>query len=160
MNKSDFIRFAVIPGVVLLAVSLIRVQLEFSDPDGAVTHAVSANYPSLLILALWPFLMLRRGWSLKRFMGMMAATFALARLPIAAIYGMAVAQSWEVESTGAPTRYMEQGLEISASPVIVFLVTLFVPFTGAMVISFISWSVTWALRFRGSRPFSEAPSAS
>ena len=157
--QSTYLKFAVIPGLILLAVSVVRARLEISDPDGAFTHAMSANYPTVVILLTWPVLLMRKGLALRQYLGVMAATIFLIRFPIAVIYSMAVAQSWTVEGTEEPVRYVVQNTSKAgevAGAVRVFAETLLAPTVSGVIASCLLWSIIWAIGFRGKRPFAAA----
>lgn len=157
--KRTYLVFAVVPGLVLLAVTIIRARLEISDPDALLTHIVSVNYPTLVILVLWPLLMMAQGLSLKQYAAVMALLLLLVRLPIAVVYTMAYDQGWTVEATGEPVRYILQVTEGGAEPAtpVVFLGTFFFPFTAILISSIITWSLVWLIGYRGRRPFAAAP---
>ncbi|MAG55253.1 MAG: hypothetical protein CMJ83_03085 [Planctomycetes bacterium] len=156
--KRNYVTFALIPGVILLVVTIIRARLEITDPDSTLTHIVSASYPTALILFLWPILMLTGGLALRQYLGVMVATGVAIRLPIAIVYTMACAQEWAVEATGEPVRYVLQSdPDGKVGTVGVFLGTFFFPTISFIVVSFVLWSLVWAIGFRNRRPYAAAP---
>lgn len=156
--KNDILKLAVIPGLVLLVVTIVRARLEITSPDSALTHALSANYATLIVLVVWPILMLAAGASLKRYLWVMAAYLLFVRLPIAVVYTMSVAQDWRVEATGEAARYTVQVTPEGGTPsaLLVFLGTFSFPFLGTLIASVITWSLVWAIGFRTRRPYAAA----
>ena len=106
---------------------------------------------------MMPTVMLKKGLSLLHGMIAGALFFLLHRLAIGAVYAMAWSGQWKVEGTGESVRYVTQTPEGTSTPM-VFLMTTLPPVAMGMVLLFVIWSISWAIGFRGKRPFARGTS--
>jgi hypothetical protein len=154
------IAYGLIPGLVAATLTALRSWLEIERPESAATKLISVFVLALVWLFVAAALMLRRGASLKSYVGV-AAVFALVyRAAVAVPYALAWTQKWRTAS-GAPTRYETQiaemaqgGMPITAdsgffavwAPVTAF------PTVVHIVFAVVAWFIVWAVAFRGKRP--------
>jgi hypothetical protein len=159
--KQALLRFALIPGLVLPVVTLVRAQLEVRAPAAPITWWVSSTGPTLLLLLVWPALLLRRGMSLGGALVVMFVLLLLARLPISAVYALAWNGHWTVAGTDRPVRYVAQSQSMFAGVggFAVFWRTLVGPVVVGTVVSLLVWFVAWRVAFRGKRPLLKASGA-
>lgn len=102
--KRDILLFAVLPGIVLAMVTLLRARLELAVPDSPWTAIAGVNIPTLLLVPALCFVLRRRPY--KQFLLLVLLLLLLIRIPVGLVYFLAWAGSWEVEGTGQPVRYI------------------------------------------------------
>jgi hypothetical protein len=130
----DYIRYAIVPGIILAAVTAYRCHLERTDPTGTMTKVFGINIPSLILVISFAWLLRKRAFF--HFMKVMALLLLLIRLPVGICYGLAWANHWVVEKTGEPVRYITDHREHpDMNAWLVFLVTTIVPLAMGLALA-------------------------
>jgi hypothetical protein len=153
--------YVVFPAVVLGIVTVLRAWMEVRSPDATVTRLLSASVLSLLWVLCVPALLLKRGHSLLHGLLLGLLFFLLHRPVIGAVYAMAWAGRWTVAGGSDPVRYVAQTQAATpdASPMEVFVRATLPPVPFGLALLFAVWAITWAIAFRGKRPFAAAAPA-
>lgn len=156
-------KFVVLPAVVLAVVTAVRAWLQVNHPHHAITPLLSVVVVHFLMAIVYAPLLLRRGLSYPRFVGVLASAILLVRLPIAIVYGLAWANHWTEAGTDTPVRYIRDflppnspSLPADAHALVVFAMALLFPVVVMVVLGSISWLISWAVAFRGKRPLGAA----
>lgn len=154
MSQKNLIHFVLIPAYVLAVVTAIRTPLQILAPDHGMTKAFSSVTLAFVMALLWPILLQRQGLTYGGFLKVFLSMLFLARVPVAAAYGMAIAFQW-TEPSGAPVRYIRDFDGWSAVPAA--LAAQFAPMVFGTIIGTVIWTITWAIAYRGKRRWSGAP---
>lgn len=161
--KPSLVKYAVVPALVLLPVTVARAWLELNHPEWTLTKLVSVNAVTGVLVIDYIVLFLLNNVAFKRFVAIVATMLLGIRLPIGIAYGLAMAQHWTVAGTDDPVRYL-QGFKAGTNAMLPFLGAFLAASVGILLISIVVWIELWAVAFRGRRPlFSDpavAPAAS
>ena len=154
--KKILFPYVILPALLLGLVTILRAWMEVQSPESTATKLLSATVLSLIWTVSMPTVMLKKGLTLVQALLAGFVFFVLHRLFIGAVYAMAWAGKWTVEGTDEPVRYVKQIQDQSpdASTMAVFLGgNTFFPVGFGLVFLFVLWTITWAIGFRGKRPF-------
>ncbi len=154
-RPTPIVRFGLVPGLILLPLTVLRAWLEVNHPDAAAMKVLSVFALGALWIILSSILMLRAGHSLWSMIKTAAVFAFIYRGAIAAAYALAWAYRWKTPS-GGPTRYEVQLREFKmpedASPWLVLVFNWVMPALIHVAFAALVWFIAWAIAFRARRP--------
>jgi hypothetical protein len=155
---SPVVRFGLIPGIVLAALSALRAWMDLNHPAEAKWLSV------FLLSAVWLLWMsvtlLRRGAAFITMLKSAAVFSVVVRGAIAVNYALAWTRHWKT-SSGDDVRYVKEVREFAASgmeiPVDasfwrVWAYTALFPMVIHTAFACLVWFVAWSIAFRDKRP--------